>query len=98
MSRCTLTYCVNCCIFFLMLRQPPRSTRTDTLFPTRRSSDLASHARAQGWDATRFTYEAEADTGKRGGASQSEKRGGFGLARSLLGSLDRKSTRLNSSH
>src|SRR3546814_11644020 len=26
--------------FFLMLRRPPRSTRTDTLFPTRRSSDL----------------------------------------------------------
>src|SRR3546814_13444511 len=24
-----------------MLRRPPRSTRTDTLFPTRRSSDLA---------------------------------------------------------
>src|SRR3546814_13914999 len=32
-------------------------------------------------------FRAEADTGKRGGASQSEKRGGFGLARSLLGSL-----------
>src|SRR3546814_4151410 len=27
--------------FFLMIRRPPRSTRTDTLFPTRRSSDLA---------------------------------------------------------
>src|SRR3546814_6666641 len=25
---------------FLMLRRPPRSTRTDTSFPTRRSSDL----------------------------------------------------------
>src|SRR3546814_17096363 len=25
-----------------MLRRPPRSTRTDTLFPTRRSSDLLS--------------------------------------------------------
>src|SRR3546814_3115523 len=22
-----------CCIFFLMIRRPPRSTRTDTLFP-----------------------------------------------------------------
>src|SRR3546814_15655471 len=43
----------------------------------------ASHARAQGWDATRFTYAAEADPGKRGGASPSEKRGGFGLARHL---------------
>src|SRR3546814_5608600 len=27
--------------FCLMIRRPPRSTRTDTLFPTRRSSDLA---------------------------------------------------------
>src|SRR3546814_11256455 len=26
--------------WFLMIRRPPRSTRTDTLFPTRRSSDL----------------------------------------------------------
>src|SRR3546814_5943116 len=26
--------------FFLSIRRPPRSTRTDTLFPTRRSSDL----------------------------------------------------------
>src|SRR3546814_19098629 len=24
---------VFCCIFFLMIRRPPRSTRTDTLFP-----------------------------------------------------------------
>src|SRR5690606_14637679 len=47
----------------------------------------ASHARAQGWDATRFAYAAEADTGERGGASQSQKRSGLGLARSLLGSL-----------
>src|SRR3546814_16201741 len=27
---------------FLMIRRPPRSTRTDTLFPTRRSSDLGA--------------------------------------------------------
>src|SRR3546814_3668799 len=32
--------------FFLMIRLPPRSTRTDTLFPTRRSSDLPGHPRA----------------------------------------------------
>src|SRR3546814_12566388 len=32
-------------------------------------------------------FRSEADTGKRGGASQSDKRGGFSLARSLLGSL-----------
>src|SRR3546814_4691178 len=30
MSR-TICYCV--CFFFLMIRRPPRSTRTDTLFP-----------------------------------------------------------------
>lgn len=47
----------------------------------------AAHARAQGWDETRFDYAAEADTGQHGGASQAEKRKGFGLARSLLGSL-----------
>src|SRR3546814_8714262 len=27
-------------LFFLMILRPPRSTRTDTLFPSRRSSDL----------------------------------------------------------
>src|SRR3546814_6776002 len=27
-------------MFFLMIRRPSRSTRTDTSFPTRRSSDL----------------------------------------------------------
>src|SRR3546814_13604948 len=25
--------CMYCCFFFLMIRRPPRSTRTDTLFP-----------------------------------------------------------------
>src|SRR3546814_3651108 len=34
-------------IFFLMIRRPPRSTRTDTLFPTRRSSDLIRECLAQ---------------------------------------------------
>src|SRR3546814_15002446 len=38
-SRCiglvmiTRTTCLLMCFFFLMLRRPPRSTRTDTLFP-----------------------------------------------------------------
>src|SRR3546814_3736341 len=31
-----------------MIRRPPRSTRTDTLFPTRRSSDLMSVVVADG--------------------------------------------------
>src|SRR3546814_19871705 len=29
-----------CFVFFLSILRPPRATRTDTLFPTRRSSDL----------------------------------------------------------
>src|SRR3546814_6403317 len=36
------TACKSCRVFFLMSRRPPRSTRTDTLFPTRRSSDLCA--------------------------------------------------------
>src|SRR3546814_4143176 len=31
-----------------MIRRPPRSTRTDTLFPTRRSSDLPLRHRVRG--------------------------------------------------
>src|SRR3546814_8184682 len=34
-------------LFFVMIRRPPRSTRTDTLFPTRRSSDLPFRAIGQ---------------------------------------------------
>src|SRR3546814_11221910 len=36
--------------FFLMIRRPPRSTRTDTSFPTRRSSDLVKTT--NGWERT----------------------------------------------
>src|SRR3546814_20524358 len=41
MSWCSTEY-MFCLFFFflLMIRRPPRSTRTDTSFPTRRSSDL----------------------------------------------------------
>src|SRR3546814_9868094 len=28
-----LVLCVDCCFVFIMIRRPPRSTRTDTLFP-----------------------------------------------------------------
>src|SRR3546814_19478120 len=37
-------------VFFLMIRRPPRSTRTDNSFPTRRSSDLhGAFHRPQGY-------------------------------------------------
>src|SRR3546814_15219494 len=35
-------YCGLFFLFFLMIRRPPRSTRTAHSFPTRRSSDLAN--------------------------------------------------------
>src|SRR3546814_12037750 len=37
--RTAIAYCVA---FFLMIRRPPIATRTDTLFPYTRSSDLSS--------------------------------------------------------
>lgn len=51
------------------------------------AEEAAAHARTQGWDATALAYATEAGTGRRGGASQDTKRTGFGIARSLLGSL-----------
>src|SRR3546814_11347890 len=30
---CSCLMLISCCVFFLMIRRPPRSTRTDTLFP-----------------------------------------------------------------
>src|SRR3546814_9930156 len=59
-----------------MIRRPPRSTRTDTLFPTRRSSDLTVHhdshvlgARArtdqQGIGGADHCYALQAEGGDR---------------------------------
>src|SRR3546814_11391507 len=78
-------------IFFLMIRRPPRSTRTDTLFPTRRSSDRAA-VRAHPQQAVvdhvvLADGHAAADHGSR-----------LGGQRAQPGQADRKSTRLNSSH
>src|SRR3546814_16998731 len=39
------------CFFFLMLRRPPRSTRTDTLFP------YTTLFRSMGYEATMFLLE-----------------------------------------
>src|SRR3546814_5483128 len=49
--------------FFLMIRRPPRSTRTDTLFPSRRSSDLGGYIKRTPLD----TFRAQ----KRGGKGRS---------------------------
>src|SRR3546814_12627767 len=74
--------------FFLMIRRPPRSTRTDTLFPlhdalpiwpsSARPRSILSDRKWSKWSRTAF----------------STKRAASGLERRS----DRKSTRLNSSH
>src|SRR3546814_5431656 len=40
-----------CCLFFLMIRRPPRSTRTDTLFPY---TTLFRSRRIVGFDDRKF--------------------------------------------
>src|SRR3546814_15840038 len=96
-------------IFFLMIRRPPRSTRTDTLFPY----------------TTLFRSEARQPAGRIGGGCVAEDREGLAAAAAPVDfapvagpagfghpvgaakvvervgvqpDVDRKSTRLNSSH
>src|SRR3546814_12459910 len=99
-----------CLFFFLSIRRPPRSTRTDTLFPYTtlfRSADpaeladllAAQAAPVAGAAAVRQRHRADrpvlpARGGAGGRAAPLLPRGGAG--RAPRG--DRKSTRLNSSH
>src|SRR3546814_17385352 len=100
-------------IFLLMIRRPPRSTRTDTLFPytTRfRSADAPEQGSGQRTGGDQG--EAGGSPQKIGGkAKQNQIRHGGHYAgapqarqAALAGRrepdliLDRKSTRLNSSH
>src|SRR3546814_14485700 len=93
--------------FFLMIRRPPRSTRTDTLFPyttlfrslpvrlagigRQRQTRRAGGARTGTRTARRFSRRRQR-LGKRDPA------GTHALVRGALARSDRKSTRLNSSH
>src|SRR3546814_15296048 len=76
------------CFFFLMIRRPPRSTRTDTLFPYTtlfRSMIFRERAREFAFEGKRW-YDL---------MFWSELSGRNVLAEKVS---DRKSTRLNSSH
>src|SRR3546814_11614061 len=97
--------------FFLMIRRPPRSTRTDTLFPYTplfRSGDralaasgLADQAQhAAGLDRDRHVAHRvdEAARCLERDGQVADRRPAHGWAPLSLGSIDRKSTRLNSSH
>src|SRR3546814_12842696 len=105
MITCVLVLCYV--FFFLMIRRPPRSTRTDTLFPYttlfRSTGAPRGFALFAGFPAQRHGLRLFALHPIRLGAEQS---GGIRLhqglraaeERRLALASDRKSTRLNSSH
>src|SRR3546814_21074934 len=87
---CSVVYCLlmSCVFLFLMIRRPPRSTRTDTLFPYTtlfRSLKQREHAATA---VCTSTLELGIDIGAVKSVVQ------IGTPPSV----DRKSTRLNSSH
>src|SRR3546814_14402422 len=84
-------------VFFLMIRRPPRSTRTDTLFPytTLFRSDLLQVGVLRGEAALRGGIDQQ-----HGLAAELRHRQRFAVnagEAEVMGG-DRKSTRLNSSH
>src|SRR3546814_13334103 len=90
-------------VFFLMMRLPPRSTRTDTLFPYTtlfRSKAVAGQVFAQSFEALlRLVDRRHAPAG---GGKLHRLAAGRGAevkdTAPLSRAQDRKSTRLNSSH
>src|SRR3546814_12319337 len=93
-------------VFFLSIRRPPRSTRTDTLFPYTtlfRSNTVAGNgASGFGKDNVASGVSTSAfGSGNEASGSSSSAFGRNNVASGEMGSafgLDRKSTRLNSSH
>src|SRR3546814_15277946 len=101
----TMFFCIcnfiSCCfelIFFLMIRRPPRSTRTDTLFPYttlfRSPPFVGEGVVGVDREGPVGRRRRQGGSGNRGGCKESEK-AHASLHRSMG---DRKSTRLNSSH
>src|SRR3546814_9450279 len=71
---CSWSVLLSVCMFFLMIRRPPRSTRTDTLFPytTLFRSDRSAygHKAVPGW---RLGFSGEAPPDIAGKAQRSEE-------------------------
>src|SRR3546814_13239749 len=78
-------------IFLLMIRRPPRSTRTDNSFPTRRASELLPEAAISLKQGAGRLIRTERDWGVL-------MVGDARLVEKPYGKRDRKSTRLHSSH
>src|SRR3546814_16198992 len=107
MFSCSVVFFV---FFFLMLRRPPRSTRTDTLFPYTtlfRSYPCAGRCHAEGWPqrGRRDGYGVgigivQGADSFGGGDDRRDHLAWSGVADWWpQGEIaDRKSTRLNSSH
>src|SRR3546814_14996594 len=91
----------SACIFFLMLRRPPRSTRTDTLFPYTTLFRSYGPKEPAAWRDFAGRGHRGRDRGARRLVSADAQRdepcrcagGDVDVRRG-----DRKSTRLNSSH
>src|SRR3546814_14018512 len=95
--------CMLCCsmFFFLMIRRPPRSTRTDTLFPyTTLFRSVGRHGGVVGHVLRLERPHAQAapreDAAEPGGEQRLADVGTGALEHE--GGGDRKSTLLNSSH
>src|SRR3546814_14117137 len=56
----SLLLCISCVVFFLMIRRPPRSTRTDTLFPYTTLFRSLAILRARAGDYVRDTLSESA--------------------------------------
>src|SRR3546814_17957248 len=94
-------------LFFLRIRRPPRSTRTDTLVPYTtlfRSLSIDGSRRRWIFLYTRFGKRAELGLGSARDLSLADARAKAAELRATIASgkdpkaEDRKSTRLNSSH
>src|SRR3546814_15489310 len=94
---CYVILVVFCFVFFLMIRRPPRSTRTDTLFPYTTLFRSASALNSLSEALTGFVahLEGQVRIGFATGSAERDQDQGVARARLLE---DRKSTRLNSSH
>src|SRR3546814_13673404 len=97
-----LTYSIPSLVFFLMIRRPPRSTRTDPLFPYTTLFRSRLRRRDLHRPAVLGRGGVAANAGPAPGGSRA---GGREVATLSVPSValaapgpDRKSTRLNSSH
>src|SRR3546814_11014795 len=98
---CSVVIIASYDVFFLMIRLPPRSTRTDTLFPYTtlfRSHGIISHNKTRPIAAS-DKRRGRVVTGKeRGHDADTPDFRDRRSARTGSRRRDRKSTRLNSSH